>query len=254
MADAILRAVDRDLSTLPVVDEFRMRGESVSRLETFVDAAFAFAVTLMVISVGEMPHTAEQLLQALHRTPTFAVCFLIMMIFWDSHNQWSRRYGLETPRTTMLSLALVLVVLIWVYPQRMVMSSALSFMTGGWVPSDVDLKSFSELQDCFLVYGLGFGALSLILMELDREALKKADELSLDVLERLETKRELGAHAVLFWVACLSVALTFVARYMEHPLLAAIPGFTYGLIGPALRFHHARFHKLRKALPPRILR
>lgn len=32
-----------DLTQLPVEDGFRMRGQQVTRLETFVDAAFAFA-------------------------------------------------------------------------------------------------------------------------------------------------------------------------------------------------------------------
>lgn len=39
-----------DLSNLPVRDHFRLRGEAMTRLETFVDAAFAFAVTLLVVS------------------------------------------------------------------------------------------------------------------------------------------------------------------------------------------------------------
>jgi len=40
-----------DLSRLPVQLGFRLRGEAVTRLETFVDAAFAFAfaVTLLVV-------------------------------------------------------------------------------------------------------------------------------------------------------------------------------------------------------------
>jgi uncharacterized membrane protein len=120
------------LSELPVQDGFRLRGESISRLETFVDAAFAFAVTMMVISIGSVPQSTPELLAALHKAPTMAVCFLVMMIFWSGHNRWSRRYGLDTARTTWLSMLLVLGVLVWVYPQRIVMSSALSCRTCSW--------------------------------------------------------------------------------------------------------------------------
>jgi hypothetical protein len=133
----------------------------------------------------------------------------------------------------------------------MVMNGALYFMTGGWVPAAMSLESPSEMQDCFLVYGLGFGALSAILLQLDRAALARADDLCLDSFERLETRRELGSHAILLGSALLSVALTFVVREQEN-WLATLPGFVYGLIGPAMHFHHARCYRLRKALPPRL--
>jgi uncharacterized membrane protein len=239
------------LSELPVQDGFRLRGESISRLETFVDAAFAFAVTMMVISIGSVPQSTPELLAALHKAPTMAVCFLVMMIFWSGHNRWSRRYGLDTARTTWLSMLLVLGVLVWVYPQRIVMSSALSFVTGGWVPSEVQLASVDELQNLFLVYSLGFLFLSAILLQLNREGLAQADELSLDSLERLQTRRDIGSYVILVAVALLAIVLTVAVRGMNS-IWASSPGFAYMLIGPAMHFHHARFHKQRKALPPRL--
>jgi len=239
-----------DLSELPVLDGFRMRGESVSRLETFVDAAFAFAVTLMVISSGEMPRSPGELLTALHRMPTFAASFAILMIFWSSHNRWSRRFGLETARTTFLGFLLVFVVLVWVFPLRAVMGSAMTAMTNGWVPSEFNISSNSEMSDCFIVYGLGFGALSGILLLLDRAAIDAADELRLDTLERLEARRDLWSHGILLGFAVLSIVLTFFTRERQD-WLGAMSGFVYMGIGPAMHFHHARFHKLRKALPAR---
>lgn len=238
------------LAHLPVKDGFRLRGESISRLETFVDAAFAFAVTLMVISTSGMPGSMDELQLALHRVPTMAACFAIMMLFWTGHDRWSRRFGLDTAASTVLSLSLVLGVLVFVYPQRIIWSWALSHQTGGWVPADVEIRSVGELQDGLFVYGLGFGFLSLVLLLLDREALAHADDLELDELERLEARRDLGSHAIFLGAALLSIALTFVAR--RGPVwLAAAPGFSYMVIGPAMHFHHARFHRLRKRLPPR---
>ena len=228
-----------------------MRGESISRLETFVDAAFAFAVTMMVISVGSVPQSTADLLAALHKAPTMAVCFLIMMIFWGGHNRWSRRYGLDNARTTWLSMLLVLGVLVWVYPQRIVLSCALAFMTGQWVPAEVHLETTDELQNLFLVYGLGFGLLNAVLLLLHLEAQKHADELSLDSLERLETKREIRSYWIMLAIALASIVLTFTLRGV-NTIWASSPGFAYMLIGPAMHFHHARFHKLRKALPPRL--
>ena len=34
---------------------FKMRGENMTHIETFVAAAFAFAVTMLVITVGSVP-------------------------------------------------------------------------------------------------------------------------------------------------------------------------------------------------------
>ena len=42
------------LATLPVKDGFRLRGLDMTRIETFTDAAFAFALTLLIIA-GDPP-------------------------------------------------------------------------------------------------------------------------------------------------------------------------------------------------------
>ena len=39
----------------PVENDFRLRGLEMTRIEVFVDAAFAFAVTLLVISFDAIP-------------------------------------------------------------------------------------------------------------------------------------------------------------------------------------------------------
>lgn len=41
------------LDDLPVKNGFRLRGMDMTRTETFTDAAFAFALTLLVVSVVE---------------------------------------------------------------------------------------------------------------------------------------------------------------------------------------------------------
>lgn len=41
------------LDGLPVQNGFRLRGEEMTRLETFTDAACAFAVTLLVVVGGD---------------------------------------------------------------------------------------------------------------------------------------------------------------------------------------------------------
>ena len=62
-----------ELSHLRVEDGFRLRGEDVSRLETFVDAGFAFSMTMLVIFYNQLPDTAAELRDALRKVPSFVL-------------------------------------------------------------------------------------------------------------------------------------------------------------------------------------
>ena len=85
------------------------RGDKATRVEAFVDAAFAFALTLLVIAGDRIPGSVEELLQALKSLPAYALGFLLMLKFWTAHVAWSRRYGLDDATTRRLSLLLVFV-------------------------------------------------------------------------------------------------------------------------------------------------
>ena len=73
---------------------FRLRGLQMTRVETFTDAAFAFALTLLVISL-QPPTSFNDLLTALRGVPPFLLSASMLMMFWWGHHQWSRRYGLD---------------------------------------------------------------------------------------------------------------------------------------------------------------
>lgn len=218
-----------DLSQLPVEQGFRMRGQQVTRLETFVDAAFAFSLTLLVIFYNELPDTVAELRDALRRVPTFAVCFLLLSLFWSAHNRWSRRFGMEDSKSTVLSLAFVLVVLVYVYPLRMVTSSGLSLLTHGFVPSELGMDRahwMLDLQTAFIVYGLGFGALSWLLWRMNAHALRSAGTLALDENERFHAQSEVGVYALMTACAFGSVVTGFV---MLAAPLSWLNNFTVGL-------------------------
>jgi hypothetical protein len=62
---------------------FRWRGGEISRLEGLSDAVFAFAVTLLVVSL-EVPETFNELLRVLRGFFAFAVCFSILFWVWET--------------------------------------------------------------------------------------------------------------------------------------------------------------------------
>ncbi len=70
-----MRWTEEQLASLPVQGGFRLRGLEMTRLETFCDAAFAFAVTLLVISGEGIPGSYQELIVALKGIPAFAASF-----------------------------------------------------------------------------------------------------------------------------------------------------------------------------------
>ena len=66
-----------NLDELTVRNGFRERGQDMTRIETFTDAAFAIAASLMVISVSDVPTSWPQLVVALQGIPAFALALLV---------------------------------------------------------------------------------------------------------------------------------------------------------------------------------
>ena len=228
-----------DPSSLPMDGVFRVRGQQVTRLETFVDAAFAFSLTLLVIFFNDLPDTIAELREALRRVPTFAFCFVLLAAFWAAHNRWSRRFGLEDARSTVLSLAFVLVILVYVYPLRMVTSSGLHLLTDGWVPSEMagdPAQWLLDVQTGFMVYSVGFGLLAAIIGALNAHALRLGGALGLDERERYDTRTEIGMHRIMAGTATASFLLSMgVLLWMSQDapvnLVVGLPMWLYAVMG-----------------------
>lgn len=231
-----------DLSRLPVEGGVRQRGEQVTRLETFVDAAFAFAMTLLVVSFDAMPDSFAELYDALRRLPAFLAGFAILAMFWQAHHRFSRRFGLEDTTIVFASMLLVAATLFYVYPLRMVMSAAMGFFTGGWAPSEFKVQDFLEFRLIFVIYGVGFAILAAIIAWMNLHALRKAGALQLDAAERLAARSEVTLNVVLITCATASVAVALLIP-PHIGWMQALPGAIYGLLGiamPILGIRHGR--------------
>src|SRR5437867_5194445 len=111
----IASAVPADLDLLPQLRGFRLRGMEMTRLETFIDAAFAFAISMLVIAAQQIPDNIQTLLAAFKNVPTFVCSIAVLGIFWRGHWLWRRRYGLEDGGFVLISWALIVRVLVVLY-------------------------------------------------------------------------------------------------------------------------------------------
>src|SRR5207244_13624280 len=114
----IASTVPADLDLLPQLRGFRLRGMEMTRLETFIDAAFAFAISMLVIAAQQIPDDIASLLAAIKNVPTFICSIAVLGIFWRGHWLGSGRYGLEDGVSILISWALMGTVLIFIYPLK----------------------------------------------------------------------------------------------------------------------------------------
>src|SRR6266705_4441375 len=119
----IASSVPANLDDLPRLRGCRLRGMEMTRLETFIDAAFAFAISMLVIAPQQIPDNIEALLGAFKNVPAFVASIIVLGIFWRGHWLWSRRYGLEDGVSIFISWAMIVTILIYIYPLKAMFSS-----------------------------------------------------------------------------------------------------------------------------------
>jgi uncharacterized membrane protein len=179
---------------LPPEPHFRWRGGEITRLEAFTDAVFAFAVTLLVVSL-EVPHTFDDLILAMKGFVAFALCFVILIQVWYCHYKFSRRYGLQTAHTVLLTATLIFVVLFFVYPLKFVFILAVGALSGGRTLPIDQLKqmihSTYQLKVLWWIYSAGVSAVYSIFALLYQYAYSKRKELELNEYEALCTRNSI---------------------------------------------------------------
>ena len=233
------------LNKCPVENGFRMRGLAMTRTEVFVDAAFAFAVTMLVISFDAIPRTYEEMVAAIRTIPAFVAAVAQLIWLWHTHTLWCRRYGLDNNQTVWLSALLLVIMLIYIYPMRVLLEGFFAWISDGFFSTAFRLSSYEELRFLFVFMATTFAALCLTFVLMHRYALRLREPLRLNAFEENKTvalMRIWGGIAVISLLLAL-VSVLVPENWVPHT------GFLMFLIGvwiPLVEFHHDKIAKSLK--------
>jgi hypothetical protein len=219
--------------------KFRWRGHEVARVEALSDAVFAFAVTLLVVSL-EVPRTFDELWETMRGFIPFAISFAMLFLVWYQQYIFFRRYGLQDTLTTALNGALLFVVLFYVYPLKFLWTTLVNAFTGHGImvrlPTGEMVPALVEGQwgRLMLIFDAGYIAVFVVFVLLYLNAYRRRAQLQLDRLELFDTWTEVQTNVMSVLVGALSAATVV---FSASPRRAAHSGVIYMLLAPILTIH-----------------
>jgi uncharacterized membrane protein len=205
-------------------EDFRWRGEDISRIEGFSDAVFAFAVTLLVVSL-EVPKTFDELLATMRGFLAFAICFFLLLFVWYDHYKFYRRFGLRDTTTLGLNSALLFLVLLYVYPLKFLFTMLTDQLFG--FPQNEIIEP-SQIPLLMVIYGAGFVAIQLVFLLMYLRAYSLHTALELDPQELSVTREEIQGFMLNVLVGLTSVAIAVLGGVG----VIAWAGYVYILVFP----------------------
>jgi len=197
---------------------------NISRIEAFSDAVFAFAATLLVVSVGSS--SSESIISIDFKLFTgFAVSFFVLVTLWYLHYNFFRRTNYMDNHIIVINAVLLFVVLYYVFPLKTLVNSW--FGTEGMTPE--------KLAGIFELYGLGFALIFMCLALMYWRAYDK-------------TKKYVSAYHLLFYVRhfgifVLVALISIFVAYLQIGINFGLPGLLYSLLGPLCAGHSYYFFK-----------
>jgi len=235
--EPMLRSAEK--TNLDQDPDFRWRGDSVTRIENLSDIVFALSLSLL--AVAGPPATFGDLVAIFHGAFGFAFGFAILLLIWNYHYLYFRRYGLSDQRTVFLNALLLFVVLLFVYPLRFLSDFAVT-LVGAFATRDFSgvgamVGGLEHGAQLLIIYSFGYAAVFLIVAALYSHAASKAGMLDLNDTEMRLTRRSRAAALVQAGVAL------FVAALAAFTPIGPWAGPFYFLIGPAAAIVGRRYRK-----------
>ncbi|WP_370090308.1 TMEM175 family protein [Ekhidna sp.] len=219
---------------------FRYRGLNQTRIETFSDAVFAVAFTLVVLS-SSVPETFMELRKSIHDIIPSFICIVLIVVIWYQHYQFFLRYGLQNIKTVTVNTFLLFLVLIYIYPLKflarflvelysgLIFGKPDNFMDG--FGGEINSENMTLLMTA---YGAGATLIFLAMTWLYRHAYKKRKELELNEYETFQTKVSLVQNLLMSSIPFLSTIIAFFHPFGHGGLNFGTAGFIYMLYPPVM--------------------
>jgi uncharacterized membrane protein len=227
---------------------FNWRGKEITRIEGLSDCVFGFAVTLLIISL-EVPKTYGELYVILRGLPSFAVCFVLLMLVWHDQYIYFRRYGIEDSRTVVLTLTLLFIVLYYIFPLKFLWTVLMSPLTDLIFGATGDAaKAFSNIYDVahlMMLYHIGIMAVYVVFTLMYSHAYKKREEIELNPVEVHDTRASIIDSLFFVGLGVLGILVILILG----PEFSGISGMMYPVfIAPFFAIMGKRNGKKRAAL------
>lgn len=233
---------------------FGYRGLNQTRIETFSDAVFAVAFTLVVLS-STVPETFDELRKSIHDIIPSFICIVLIVVIWYQHYVFFLRYGLQNTKTVTVNTFLLFLVLIYIYPLKFLarflveLYSGLIFgMPDNYMDNFGGEMNSDNMTLLMTAYGAGATMIFMAMAWLYRHAYNKREQLELDKYETFSTKVSLVQNLLMGAIPFLSTVIAFLHPFGHGALNFGTAGFIYMLYPPVMITFGYRVKKKSKKL------
>ena len=214
--EEIASALPDDLDFATAVGRIPFARTASDALETFIDAAFAFAISMLVIAAQQIPDDIATLLAAFKNVPAFVASIAVLGIFWRGHWLWSRRYGLEDGMSILISWAMLVTILIYIYPLKAVFGSMWFLLSDGRFGHALGLRTNTEARAIFAVFAVGFTAVIAVeILLLNLRAWQLREPLRLNAQGKSLTREDIAGWGIPVCVGIVSLLLALTLPLQE---------------------------------------
>ena len=185
MRSEIARHLDHD-------PDFEWRGQNVTRIENLSDIVFALALGMLLLT-GAPPQTYSELVHFLISIIPVTAGFAILVLIWNAHFVFFRRYGLADNTIVLINSVLLLMVLFTAYPLRFIFDGLFWYIYGA-ASGDYTLLLGKELDfvnsaRSMAFFGAGYAVIYALMSLMYAHAVRKAATIGLSAKEVVLTRR-----------------------------------------------------------------